>query len=201
MVFKAAINQSYAMLCYPKDLRNHCAKACTHSPYNLLGLGIRGYGKEVSMATWWARTTPANHCQVAPSKRRDFNGKLPTGPRTATGYVTKRSFRWLPWQPRTITLLRISLKPHPTTHLFNSSGTTQFRLQNSRFFFSLSQNRFSVDQEPHLWGVWCERKEKRIFSVSPQSRSPFSASLDYSHVHAYAKIQTVLRSTHNVVSS
>ena len=64
MVFKAAINQSYAMLCHPKDLRNHCAKACTHSPYNLLGLGIRGYGKEVSIAKWWERTTPANHCQV-----------------------------------------------------------------------------------------------------------------------------------------
>ena len=97
MVFKAAFNQSYAMLCHPKDLRNHCAKACTHSPYNLLGLGIRGYGKEVSMAKWWARTTPANHYQVAPSKRRDFNGKLPTGPRTAAGYVTKSCFTWLVW--------------------------------------------------------------------------------------------------------
>ena len=188
------------MLCHPKDLRNHCAKACTHSPYNLLGLGIRGYGKEVSMATWWARTTPANHCQVAPSKRRDLNGKLLTGPRTDTGYVTKRSFGWLPWQLRTITLFRISQKPHPTTNLFNSWGTHNVDCKTV-VFFAFSQNWLSVGQEPHLWGVWCERKEKRIFSVSPQSRSPFSASLDYSHVHAYAKIRTVLQSTHNVVSS
>ena len=139
MVFKATINQSYAMLCHPKDLRNHCAKACTHSPYNLLGLGIRGYGKEVSMVTWWARTTPANHCQVAPSKRRDLNGKLLTGPRTDTGYVTKRSFGWLPWQLRTITLFRISQKPHPTTNLFNSWGTPERRLQDSRFFLIFSK--------------------------------------------------------------
>ena len=89
----------------------------------LIPLTIRGYVKEVSMATWWARTTPANHCQVASSKRTDFNGKLLSGPRTATGYVTKRSFGWLPRQLRTITLLRISLKPLPTTKLFNTWGT------------------------------------------------------------------------------
>ena len=173
MVFKATINQSYAMLCHPKDLRNHCAKACTHSPYNLLGLGIRGYIKEVSMATWWARTAPANHCQVASSKRRDFNGKLLTGPRTATGYVTKRSFGWLPrqlrygyhWNLFQQQNCLIPEEPH------NVDCKTVF-------FFSFSQNWLSVGQEPHLWGVWCERKEKRIFSVCPQSRSPFSASLD-----------------------
>ena len=51
MVFKAAFNQSYAMLSHPKDLRNRCAKACTYSPYNFLELGIQGYSREVSMAT------------------------------------------------------------------------------------------------------------------------------------------------------
>ena len=188
MVFKAAINQSYAMLCRPKDLRNHCAKACTHSPYNLLGLGIRGYGKEVSMVTWWARTTPANHCQVAQSKRRDFNGKLPTGPRTATGYVTKRSFRWLPWQPRTITLLRISLKPHPTTHLFNSSGTTQRRLQNSRFF-----SHFLKIGLAWIKSLTCEacdaREKKNVFLASLPSLAlrfqPLSTTRTYMHTRKY----------------
>ena len=142
MVFKAAFNQSYAMLCHPKDLRNHCAKACTHSPYNLLGLGIRGYSKEVSMAKWWAKTTPANHCQVAPSKRRDFNGKLPTGPRKAAGYVTKSCFTWLVWEPRTITLprtslFRISLKPHPIINCLKETTKDKPQFAVSGFMISV----------------------------------------------------------------
>ena len=41
----------------------------------------------------------------------------------------------------------------------------------------------------------CEaREKKRIFSVSPQSRSLFSASFDCSRVLEYAKIRTVLQS-------
>ena len=65
MVYKTTINQSHAMPCHPKDLRNRCAKACTHSLYNFLELEIRGYTREVSMATWWARTTPVNHWSCA----------------------------------------------------------------------------------------------------------------------------------------
>ena len=57
---------------------------------------------------------------------------------------------------------------HPCSG-YSSTNLDRIRLQNNRFFFS--QNRFSVAQEFHT------REERQAHTVSPQSCSPFSASL------------------------
>ena len=71
---------------------------------------------------------------------------------------------------------------HSTSHLFNISSNN-IRLQNSRFFF--------LKTSKEIGKAWR--------SVSPQSRSLFSASFqtfffECSLVLEYAKIRTVLQS-------